>query len=1365
MAITFVIMSLIYFWTLAPEVTLQDSGELVTGAYYAAIPHPPGYPVWTIYSWLWTALVPFGNIAWRAALGQAAAGALACGLLTLMVSRGSSMLMEGIEELKQMTGQWENAICLVSGVVAGLIVGLDGFMWSESIVVNRISVFGVPWLLLVMLCLLRWIYAPHQMRYTYWALFIFGICLTIHQSLLVSVLGIQVALALGKPKLGRDVFFGNSVIYLVYNLNTLISGHHIFANLSKPGMAFLFHLVGIASIAACFWLAIRTQGFLSEWKHVIIMGMLWVLGVMFYFYMPLTGMTNPPMQWGYPRTVEGFFHALSRGQYEQPNPTNILSEPGRFLGQLGMLVDGLLNEFNWIFLVLALVPFLFILKMSKRERVWLISLGATYLCQGVLLTILLNPTPDRASSDLVKVFFNSSHMMIACLSGYGVALVASFMATQYARFRPWGLLGGAVAAGLAFSSLWKITGRHYFGPDGKVSLGELGHWVMQAFAKDQYGLPIYAGLLLVGIALGFIVALVIYRQRAPLAITLALFSAMPFHSAMSHWFESEQRDHMFGYWFGHDMFTPPFKDKEGKQLYPEMTKDAVLFGGTDPGRFCPTYMVFCESFTPHHCQPAEDQKFDRRDVYIITQNALADGTYLNYIRAHYNRSKQIDPPFFSELTKKLGVVSKMVSPLDTIFTNLGDQVEKRRRVGTSWFTEKDFVALSNLAAKLRPGANQDPLSKWLYDNLDKETQTLLSGQADQARLAKALASGLNQLMDRETEARKNMNRLEAEKQELEFRTATGGSASEKSKLERVNKELADYAKIEPMYSAQRFQNIKVSPYLQDFIKENPQSHTRVRLNRLLLEEAYPEMIAKSIGGVYPDREIYIPTPEDSALCFNEYINDAQQRVMKGQKKPGEDVSVGPDGRFQVSGQVAVMSINGLLTKVIFDKNPQNEFFIEESFPLDWMYPYLSPYGVIMKINRQPFPMFTEDMLSRDHEFWKQYSKRLTGDIIDYDTPVKQIVEWIEKTYLRKDFSGFTGDRKFVRDEEAQKAFSKLRSAIGGIYAWRLSQQCPLEFRPKSDAEHQRLFKEADFAFRQSFAFCPFSPEALYRYVNLLATQNRFDDALLLAQTCHKFDPENKMIEDTMNQLKQLRESIPAQQSQLNQLEQQFAANPGNVPLAQNLAGYYFQIQQTNRANQILDAAIAALQKEYQTNVSNFSLGMSIVDLLRQRQKMEEAIQLTVTLTARLELWHKDHPTDLNNAILLAQAYHQSRKDPDTTRVLDETLKQPNLTAPQLVSMAQIYSQLGLAPQLETILERMVVLEPGRPEAWFDLSALQAMQNKLDAALKSLTQAVELRAKLVKSNPNIQNFAAIAASDGRFVGLHSNPAFIKLVSQK
>ena len=73
-------------------------------------------------------------------------------------------------------------------------------------------------------------------------------------------------------------------------------------------------------------------------------------------------------------------------------------------------------------------------------------------------------------------------------------------------------------------------------------------------------------------------------------------------------------------------------------------------------------------------------------------------------------------------------------------------------------------------------------------------------------------------------------------------------------------------------------------------------------------------------------------------------------------KPGEDVKIDRRTQVQVSGQVAVMNINGLLTKVIFDHNPKNEFFVEESFPLDWMYPHLTPFGIIMKINRQPLPV-------------------------------------------------------------------------------------------------------------------------------------------------------------------------------------------------------------------------------------------------------------------------------------------------------------------------------------------------------------------------------------------------------------------------
>src|SRR5205814_2473097 len=138
-------------------------------------------------------------------------------------------------------------------------------------------------------------------------------------------------------------------------------------------------------------------------------------------------------------------------------------------------------------------------------------------------------------------------------------------------------------------------------------------------------------------------------------------------------------------------------------------------------------------------------------------------------------------------------------------------------------------------------------------------------------------------------------------------------------------------------------------------------------------------------------EILTPSADDSQQAFNEYMVDAQRRMQLNQLKPGEDVRLDRDsGKLQVSGQVAVMSINGLLTKVIFDKNPTNEFYVEESFPLDWMFPHLSPYGVIMKINRQELPEVTEEMVRRDHEFWSHYAERLTGNSISDNTTVKEV---------------------------------------------------------------------------------------------------------------------------------------------------------------------------------------------------------------------------------------------------------------------------------------------------------------------------------------------------------------------------------------
>ena len=170
---------------------------------------------------------------------------------------------------------------------------------------------------------------------------------------------------------------------------------------------------------------------------------------------------------------------------------------------------------------------------------------------SALLVALANPTGDLQDDFVQKVKFISSYGIFALWVGYGLAVVMVFL-------RRWrGAWGGGVAL-------------------------------------------------------------------ACLTVAAPLIANFTNEDLIRRFGAAEQMGHDFGWQFGAYML-------EGAQAIraelevdeeplpdpfwpPPMEQGAILFGGTDPGRFVPTYMVHAVGYRP--------------DIHVLTQGALADPTYM-----------------------------------------------------------------------------------------------------------------------------------------------------------------------------------------------------------------------------------------------------------------------------------------------------------------------------------------------------------------------------------------------------------------------------------------------------------------------------------------------------------------------------------------------------------------------------------------------------------------------------------------------------------------------------------------------------------------------------------------------------------------
>ena len=230
--------------------------------------------------------------------------------------------------------------------------------------------------------------------------------------------------------------------------------------------------------------------------------------------------------------------------------------------------------------------------------------------------------------------------------------------------------------------------------------------------------------------------------------------------------------------------------------------------------------------------------------------------------------------------------------------------------------------------------------------------------------------------------------------------------------------------------------------------------------------------------LYDDRMATL-TPDDSQKVFQDYITDAQKRLTHDQQfpdepkqvRPGEDIRM-TENRFQVSGQVAVMAINENMMQMLMNKNPGLSFALQESFPFKSTYPDAAPLGPIMELRSQDVQTtFTADAAAKALDYWRNSTQELP---IGSETSA---------------------------DQEVLKAYSKLATAQAGLLA------------------AHNFNAEAEQTYRIATEICPYDPEAVFSYVKLLSSQQRFGEAVPVVETAVRAAPDNQQLRDLLETLK------------------------------------------------------------------------------------------------------------------------------------------------------------------------------------------------------------------------------------------------------
>ena len=387
--VVFFISLVVYCWTLAPTVTLVDSGELIVAAYFLGVAHPPGFPLYILLAHL-ASIVPIGSVALRVNFASALFAALAAAMLSLVlaeilitpsdaaaskhqpkkkIDRKRKKISSG-NSYVETKDRNANALIVVPALASGLLIAFSRTLWSYA-TIAEVYTLNTLLVLIIFFLVVRWRRRLVERRH-------------------------------GIANSGRDqthvIRDPGFLLYTAAVMFGLALGvHHVTVALTLPALALLVY---------------RTEGLRFLKSRRFVYAALFSVGALLsvYSYLPLAASRSPVINWGSPRSLEAIWRHISGAQYQ-----TFFSFQPRIVGRhLADFAELTLREFGpfWLpmALVLAAVGFASAFKHS-RTIFWFLALNALF---DAAYAVSYDIAEDK------DAYYLPSFVSIAIAAGFGL---------------------------------------------------------------------------------------------------------------------------------------------------------------------------------------------------------------------------------------------------------------------------------------------------------------------------------------------------------------------------------------------------------------------------------------------------------------------------------------------------------------------------------------------------------------------------------------------------------------------------------------------------------------------------------------------------------------------------------------------------------------------------------------------------------------------------------------------------------------------------------------------------------------------------------------------------------------------------------